>query len=172
LAKFLFSLETLLQHRERIEQRERDELFRISYKYQVEQNLRSALLARLDETMKELARKRAENQVDQEMSWFYLYINRLGQEIKESEKRLQQLDAEVQAQKGVVVEATKERKTLTSLKTKQEQEFNRNQEKQEQKEVDELVVTRFPGKELGSERLKNSKSKNSANSKRERETHS
>jgi flagellar protein FliJ len=146
LAKFVFSLETLLQHRERIEQRERDELFRRIYNYQIELRNRDGLAARLKETMEELGRKQAEDVASQELNWFYLYINRLRLEIQEAEKRLFQIDSGVQEQKKVVIDASKKKKTLVSLRAKQEKEFIFSSEKQEQKEIDELVVTRYAGK--------------------------
>jgi flagellar protein FliJ len=142
LAKFVFSLETLLQHRERIEQRERDELFRLNYKYQVELHNLEILIDNLKKTMEDLSRMQAEKPVSQELNCFYLYISRLGQEIKESKERLSKLEQDVQKQKESVIEASKKRKVLASLKTKKEKEFIFAVEKQEQKEIDELMATR------------------------------
>jgi flagellar protein FliJ len=147
LAKFVFSLETLLQHRERIEQRERDELFRLNYKYQIELRNREVLIDNLKNTMEDLSRKQSEKPVSQELNWFYLYINRLGLEIKESEERLSQLELTVQKQKEAVIEASKKKKVLASLKAKKEKEFAFALEKQEQKEIDELMATRHINKE-------------------------
>jgi flagellar export protein FliJ len=143
LPKFTFALETLLRHREDIEQRERDELFRITYKHQVELNHRNGLAAKFQETMNEIALIYEKNAIDQELTWSYLYLNRLTYEINECEKRLIQLQSAVQAQKEVVIEASKKRKTLTSMKAKKEKEFIFAMEKQEQKEIDDLVVTRY-----------------------------
>lgn len=143
MPKFKFSLETLLRHREETEQRERDELFRITYKHQVEINHRNGLTAKFQETMNEIAERCENNAIDQDLNLSYLYLNRLTQEIKESEKRLTQLQNEVQAQKEAVIEAAKRRKTLASMKAKQEKEFNVAMEKKEQKEIDDLVVTRY-----------------------------
>ncbi len=147
MAKFLFSLETLLRHREDMEQRERDELFRLTYRYQNELRNRENLTVKFQETMKELALKRAENEATGELSFFYLYLKRLTHEIGESEKRLLQLQSEVRAQRDVVIEATKKKKTLAAMKAKKEKEFTLEMEKQEQKEVDELVVTRYATRE-------------------------
>jgi flagellar export protein FliJ len=143
LPKFKFSLETLLRHRENLEQSARDELLRLTYNYQVELGRREGLRAKSQETMKELSLKRAENTASEELEWFYLYLNRLAQEIWESTKRLEQLDSEVQAQKIVVIEASKKRKTLDLMKAKRQRQFAFALEKQEQREIDELVVTRF-----------------------------
>ena len=147
MAKFLFSLETLLQHRENVEQKERDDLLRLTYKYQLELHCRNDLAAKFKETMNELSLKRANNSAHQELNWFYLYLNRLTFEIGECEKRLSQLQSEVQAQKEVVIEATKKKKILATMKAKKEKEYIVTLEKQEQKEVDELVVMRHAAKE-------------------------
>jgi flagellar FliJ protein len=147
LPKFRFSLETLLRHRENLEQKARDELLRLMYNYQVELGRRDELRARFQETIKELSLKRAENAAGGELQWFYLYLNRLTQEIRESTKRLDQMKSGVEAQRIVVIEASKKRKTLDLMKEKKERQFAFALEKQEQKEVDELVVTRFGSRE-------------------------
>jgi flagellar FliJ protein len=141
--KFQFTLETLLQYREQIEQRERDELSRISYKYQKELQHKELLCSSRQVTVHELAMKHAENSSLAELSWFYLYIDRLNYEIGESEKRLLQLESELKAQKEVVIEASKKTKTLSTMKAKKEKEFLFAVDKQEQKDIDEIVVTRF-----------------------------
>lgn len=143
MARFLFNLETLLRHRENIEEKERDELLRLTYRYQLELRTRDDLIAKFQETMRELSLKQAENSNHQELNWFYLYLNRLTHEIGECEKRLSQLQSEIQVQKEVVIEASKKRKTLATMKGKKEKEYMVALEKQEQKEVDELVVMRY-----------------------------
>jgi len=145
--KFQFSLETLLRHREDIEQKERDELFQRTCRYQNELRHREDLGIKLRDTMKELSARRSGTPDEIESSWFYLYLNRLTHEIGESEKCLARLQAEVQAQKAVAIEATQKRKVLASLKAKQEKEFVFAMEKREQREVDDLVVTRHGARE-------------------------
>ena len=147
MPKFIFNLETLLRHRKNLEQRERDALLRLNYKYQMEMDTRNSLAARFQETMNGIAQKCENNSIDDELSWFYLYLNRLTQEIKECEKRLAQLKSEIEAQKEAVIDASKKRKTLVSMRAKREKEFIVAQEKQEQKEVDDLVVTRYTAPE-------------------------
>jgi flagellar protein FliJ len=147
LAIFRFGLETLLQYREDVEQKERDELFRRTYKYQVETQKRNELAVKLQETMVELSQKRSENAPHPEFDIFYKYLNRLAQEIKECDKCLLQLQAEVQSQKEVVIEATKKKKTLATMRAKKKRDFMAAVDSREQKEIDELVVTRYTSKE-------------------------
>jgi hypothetical protein len=101
LPRFVFSLETLLRHREHIEQKEQEELLRLNYKHQTELRHRDDLNLKFRETMDELALRQSGHSDQQELNWFYLYINRLRREIGESEMRLAQLEVEVQAQKEV-----------------------------------------------------------------------
>jgi flagellar protein FliJ len=146
LPKFNFSLETLLRHRDDIEQKERDELLRLTYRFETELRHHDELTAKFRETMKDLSVKRAGNATDQDMNWFYRYLDRLTHEIGESEKYLSRLQSEAQAQKEVVIEASKKKKVLASLKSKKEREFLVEVEKQEQKNIDDLVITRYrPG---------------------------
>jgi flagellar export protein FliJ len=147
--KFQFNLETLLRHREEIEQKEKDELLRLTYQYQTELNHRYGLSLKFRDTMEELSLQRSENRENQELNLYYLYLNRLTLEIGQSEKRLAELQAQVQAQKEAVIEASKKRKALTSLRSKREKEFAAAVEKQEQKEVDDLVITRYGSREAG-----------------------
>jgi flagellar export protein FliJ len=147
VARFRFSLEMLLRHREHIEQRERDELLRLTYKQQVELQNREDLSTKFRETMNELSLKQNEDPSSPELNYYYLYLNRLTYEIGECEKRLLKLQSEIQAQKEVVIEASKKKKTLTTLKAKREKEFIHAQEKKEQKEIDDLVVTRYVTRE-------------------------
>lgn len=149
MPKFQFNLETLLRHREEIEQKEKDELLRLTYQYQTELNHRYGLSLKFRDTMEELSLQRSENRENQELNLYYLYLNRLTLEIGQSEKRLAELQAQVQAQKEAVIEASKKRKALTSLRSKREKEFAAAVEKQEQKEVDDLVLTRYGTRESG-----------------------
>jgi flagellar export protein FliJ len=143
LANFRFSLEVLLKHREDIEQKERDALFRMTYAYQVALRDRDLLEQKRRETMKELSRNQSENKNLQETDWFHLYLKRLLHEIEESEKRLTKLNAEIQAQKEIVIDASKKKKVLSTLKSKQEKEFILALDKKEQKEVEDWIATRY-----------------------------
>ncbi len=138
----------LLKYREGIEERERDELNRLMYKHQVETNIRNGLSAKLQETIRDMASVCADRSRDRELNWFHLYVNRLTLEIGESARRLTKLESEIRAQKEAVIEASKNRKTLASMKAKKEKEFLLELDRLEQKETDELVITRYAKAEL------------------------
>jgi flagellar export protein FliJ len=146
LPKFHFTLETLLRHRDAVEQKERDELMRRTYKHQLELNHRDEIKAKSLQIMQELVQKQAENPEHHELASYFLYLSRLNHEMDECEKRLSQLQSEVQAQTEAVIQASIKRKTLASMKDKKKKEFVDAQEKIYQKEIDDLVVTRYTRK--------------------------
>lgn len=149
MPKFTYNLETLLRYKEEIEDRERDALHRLTYKYQLEDSIRNGLAAKFQETMHDMAAKYADKFIDEELSWFHRYLNRLTSEIGECQKRLVQLQSEIKAQKEALIEASKNKKTLASMKAKKEKEYFAEQEKREQKEIDDLVVARYTRSESG-----------------------
>lgn len=148
MKKFAFNLETLLRHRKKLEEKERNEFSRLHCELQTEVKRRDDLRKRLKETSVELSRLRSENADSREVAWFYPYMDRLMYEIELSGRRIARLEQALQAQKLVVIEATKNKKVLDSLKTKKQKEFNLAIERQEQKTVDEIVLTGFARKDV------------------------
>lgn len=149
MGKFKYNLETLLRYREELEDRERDALHRLTYICQVEGNIRNGLASKLRETMQDMVSMCADNSSDHELTWFHRYLNRLTLEIGESDKRLAQLKSEIQAQKEALIEASKKRKMLASMKAKKEKEFLVELDRREQRDIDDLVITRYAKSEPG-----------------------
>ncbi len=143
MKRFVFNLETLLQHRMNLEEKERNELARIRHSLQSEKEHGDDLRQRLRETAMELSHMQSENADSRETSWFCRYMDRVRHDIEASDKRIIQLEHSLQAQKLAVVEAIKKTKTLGSLKAKRQREYNLLSEKEGQKAIDEIVVTRF-----------------------------
>jgi len=142
MAKFRFSLQTLLRYREDAEQTARDEMMlRVSRQQQEQQKL-DDLRNRRAETSAEMAEKQMEDTAYNELIYYRMYLDRLDYEIDNSQRRLVRLRAEVEVQRKVLVEASKKRKTLNSLRDKKVKEFNVAMEKAFQKEIDDIVVLR------------------------------
>ena len=142
MAKFRFSLQTLLRYREDAEQAARDEMMLRVYRQQQEQQKLDGLKSIRAETSTEMAEKQMEDTAYGELIYYRMYLDRLDYEIENTQRRLVRLRAEVEIQRKVLVEASKKRKTLTSLRNKKEKEFTLAQEKAFQKEIDEIVVIR------------------------------
>lgn len=149
MPKFRFSLETLLRHREDAEQRERDELLRLNFRLDNARRAHEELIEKLHQTMKELGEKQAQDPANEELEWFRRYVSRLTVEIAESRRRLVEMEADVAKQKEVVIEASRNKKILSTLKAKKQKEFLIEMDRQEQKEIEDLVVTRYAPRDAG-----------------------
>jgi flagellar FliJ protein len=143
MKRFFFSLENLLLHRTNIEEKERILLSRIHFNLQAEHEQRESLKRKTEETVLELARKRAENAEQEEIGCFYPYLERLRYESEQCEKRIDQLQKDFDAQKVKVIEASKNRKLIDTLKRRRKGEYLEACDREEQKEIDEMVVSRF-----------------------------
>ena len=147
MAKFRFSLQALLKRREDVEQAARDEMMlRVSRQQQEQQKL-DDLRNRRNETAVEMAGKQQEDTAYGELIYYRMYLDRLDLEIENSHRRLVRLKAEVEIQRKILVEASKKRKTLSSLRDKKEKEFKLALEKTFQKEIDDIVVLRHSHKQ-------------------------
>jgi flagellar protein FliJ len=143
MKRFVFNLETLLRHRENQEEKERNEFSRINYELQSELRRGDDLRGRLKESLREIFRLRCDNTDSGELALYYRYTDRLRNEIRLSDRHVFQLEQALQAQRLVLIEATKKKKLLDSLKAKKHKQYDLIVQRQEQKTVDELVVTRF-----------------------------
>ena len=144
MKKFSFGLETLLRYRKSLEEKELEELSRIQASVQRERERAEELRTKARETSIEAARRRGEFAQEEELVWYYRYLDRLETEIQKSQERLASLEQEIQKKRAEVIEASKKKKILDTLKGRKEKEFISALDRQEEQEVGDLVVTRFP----------------------------
>jgi flagellar FliJ protein len=143
MKKFVFGLETLLQHRINLEDKERNKFRRIRAELQEELNHQQSLGARQTQALTELAQQKAGTCDGREIEWFYLYLNRLQQELKRSAERVAELGKHLEAQKQVMIEASRNKQMIENLKKKRRKEYLVSVDREEQKFIDEIVVNRF-----------------------------
>jgi len=141
--KFVFRLETLLQHRQSLEERERTKFSRVRGELLAEQANLQQLQTKHQETRSDLASKKTGDCDGGEIDLCYRFLNRLDREIVQSTRRLVQLQMQVEKQKQSMIEASRDRKMIENLREKREKEFQVALEQGERKAVDEIVVTRF-----------------------------
>jgi len=147
MKKFVFRLETLLYHRRSIEERERIKFSRIRGELLAELDHLETLQAKHAETRSELALKKSGECDSREISWFYRFLDRLSLEMAVARERIAQLERELEVQKQIMIEASRDKKMIENLRLKKEKEFLVSLERQEQKSVDEIIVTRFAFKQ-------------------------
>jgi flagellar FliJ protein len=146
MKKFAFRLETLLRYRKNLEEKEQAELFQLFSRLQRENGHLQDLQRKHQDVLAELTEHRSAGADYGETSWFYLYLDRLRFEMRRSAERIYRLEQDIQEQKTVLIEASKKKKILDSLKTKEQKAYVSAADKQEQKAIDDLVVIRFPYK--------------------------
>jgi len=146
MKKFAFRLETLLRYRKNLEEKEQAALFHLLSMHQRESSHLEGLQRKHQEVLVELTEQRSTGADYGESSWFYLYLDRLRFEMRRSAERINRLERDIQEQKGILVEASKNKKILDSLKKQKKKAYVSAGEKEEQKSVDDLVVIRFPYK--------------------------
>ncbi len=142
MKKFSFNLETLLRHRGNIEERERTVLSRIQFDLQNERQRREQIAQKHMETLGELEALRRTRTEQDELCFYYPYLDRLRHEAETSDKSIVRLQKELHEQKNAVLVASKNKKVIETLKTKKRSEFITEADRQEQKAIDEIVVSR------------------------------
>ncbi len=146
MKKFSFALETLLRYRQNLEEKERNELSRLFYSLHREKQHLDSLGSRYVETMTDLSQRQNHNTDPGEIALFQLYLKRLDLEMEQSRGRIARINKDVEAQRQAVIEAKKKTKILDTLKTHKKQQYSVRENREEQKIIDGLVVTRFPNR--------------------------
>ncbi len=143
MKKFVFRLETLLQHRINIEDKERDKFSRMRAELRVEMNHKDTLCARQAETLSELLMTKSSGSDCQEIGLYYRFLDRLAYEVKKSSQKIAELEQRIEKQKQVMIEASRKKQVIENLKKKRHREYNVALEREDQINIDEIVVTRF-----------------------------
>jgi flagellar FliJ protein len=146
MKKFSFKLEVLHKHKKIIEEEERTKFAAIHYQLQVEQQQLRQLRDLQWKTLRELTLKKSGKYDSREIGWFYSYLDHLGKEMDQSGERISNLQGQLEQQRLLLVEATKNKKMLDNLRNRKEKEHYIAQGRFEQKAVDEIVVTQFARK--------------------------
>jgi flagellar FliJ protein len=143
MKKFSFSLETLLRHRRNTEEKERTALARLHCDVQSEQRRDAEIEQKRMQTLREMAEIGGPASAQQDMALFYPYLDRLRYESEHTRRNIGRLERELQAQRAVVMRASKDKKVIETLKTRKQREYTEELEKDQQKAQDELAVSRF-----------------------------
>lgn len=147
MKKFRFRLESVLQHRKLLEDRERTVLSQVRADLKNEKDRHKALVRERHSTIESIADP-ATGRIDPvDLEFGGRYLQRIGTEIAGSVQRLVTLDHAVRTQTQVVVEASRRTKVLDTLKDKRKKEHRVESDKAEQKAVDEVVVTRHANRD-------------------------
>ncbi len=146
MKKFAFRLETLLWHRTHLEEKERNKFALMRAKLLAEVAHKDTLRTRQGNTMAELKQKKSGSYDAEEIGRYYLFLDRLEQEIQQSKRRAAQLEKDLDTQKQIMIGASRNRQMIENLKKRKRKEYYVALDREDQKSADEIVVTRFAHK--------------------------
>lgn len=140
MKKFQFSLQKLMDFREQELDRQKNTLSMLQADLRRIQEAREVLLDKVDEQSEQLERVCRLGSSASDIAMRKRYIVTLQQEIHLKEQQALQKQQEIEQQLGVVVEATKDVKTLEKLEEKQLEEYNHQAGKENEQFIEEFVI--------------------------------
>ena len=143
MAKFVFSMQNILSMKEKLEEQEKAEYSQVMMRFNEEQEKLNGLMER--QGMAEVELRNTINEVldVQEIREKEDFLEIIKVYVKEQQLVLLACEEEVRQARERLNEAMKERKIYEKLREKAFEEFMLEENKREQKEIDELVSYRF-----------------------------
>ncbi len=143
MAKFVFSMQNILSMKEKLEEQEKAEYSQVIMRFNEEQEKLNSLMER--QGMAEVELRNTINEVldVQEIREKEDFLEIIKVYVKEQQLVLLACEEEVRQARERLNEAMKERKIYEKLREKAFEEFMLEENKREQKEIDELVSYRF-----------------------------
>lgn len=139
MKKFQFSLQKLMDFREQELDRQKNTLSMLQADLRRIREAREVLIGKVDEQSEQLNRVYRMGAAASEIAMRKRYIVTLQQEIHLKEQQEIQKQQEIEEQLSVVVEATKDVKTLEKLEEKQLEEYNHQANKENEQFIEEFV---------------------------------
>lgn len=139
LKKFEFSLQKLMDFRGQELDRQKNTLSMLQADLRRIQDAREVLLDKVDEQSEQLERVCRLGSTAYDIAMRKRYIVTLQQEVHLKEQQALLKQQEIEEQLGVVVEATKDVKTLEKLEEKQLEDYNHRATKENELFIEEFV---------------------------------
>jgi flagellar FliJ protein len=137
-----FKLESLLQHRKRIEETYQRQLAEIRLVLQEEKDVLARLNSNRDRIKLNLEQRLTEDINAAEMLHFNKYLDRLSLDISLQKKRVAEVEENLENKRLKLTEAVKRRKIMDKLKDKQLAAEFEKIEKNEQNFMNEIAINR------------------------------
>lgn len=136
MKKFQFGLRPVLEHRKRVE----EEKLQIFAQCQREFQAAEEELERLNGEFKSHSstlREEHRTLATEELRWHYAHLEYLDRRITMQHAAVSERRSEMERARGILLEASKERKAIEKLKTRKLEEFRLLQAAAEQRELDD-----------------------------------
>jgi len=140
MKRFKFTLHKLQHYKVQILDREKDTLAYLHRQHQLLKDEKSNHEKQLTDSNEDYIKQALKGLNVTQVQVFKGYHKSLSDKIAELEEAIKRAEYKVAQQVKVVVEATKEVKTLEKLEEKQLEEYNSNLAKAEEKFIDEFIL--------------------------------
>jgi len=142
MKKFRFRLESLLDYKTSLENKQKQEFNRVLKEYTLQKEVLSTLKTRLQSKQEDFFTKNKKvrgNQLIQLNFW----LDGMREKIKDQKKKVEEAENHLHATKKEMLKLMRERKTLEKLKKKHLVSFKREVMKQNQLIIDDKVSFRY-----------------------------
>lgn len=140
MKRFEFSLNKLMDYKQQILDREKNDLAHLRIQQQQMMDEKDQLKKTLKRSADEFRELSGKGITVMQITMFKGYHQSLRMQIKELEESIEKMEVKVQKQLGVVVEATKEVSSLEKLEEKQLEDYNFKVAKAEEQFISEYVM--------------------------------
>lgn len=141
MTNYKFSMETILELRERTEKEEMEAMARIQNKLEIEKYEK----LQLDEEKLESQKAKRLCQDFQQIRYYDLYLSKIDRELVDKTQKIEETEEKLEEQRDKLVEAQKDRKIMEKLREKEYEDYVQEIQRQEQMELDEIAVLKFNG---------------------------
>lgn len=143
MRNYKFSMESILELRERTEKEEMEAMARIQNRLEIEKYER----LQLEEEKLESQEAKSLCQNFQQVRYYDLYLDRIERELGEKAQEIERTEKELEEQRERLVDGQKDRKIMEKLKEKEYDNYVEEIQRLEQIELDEIAVLKFNGPE-------------------------
>jgi flagellar FliJ protein len=121
--KFRYTLETVLNIKEQKQKMEKEKMAILISKYEVQKSKLVEILNRIEKTTKENEENKALGTSAMNLRQFNLYIESLYEKYNQQKAILKEIEEEIEKERHNLMEVSKEKEALESLKEKKYEEY-------------------------------------------------
>jgi flagellar protein FliJ len=143
MKKFTFNLQSVLDHRLLLEEREQEKLLKIQQEIALAEAGRQRLRNEIHELRLQISQPEPGEVHVEKVLQVTRYVGKLEADVAALTRKLAQLEQEQRSQSQVFLEARRKREVLENLKDKNLNQYQRELSAMEQKLLDELSAGKF-----------------------------
>lgn len=143
MKRFTFNLQSVLDHRLLLEEREQEKLSKIQQEIALAEAGRQRLRNEIHELRLQMAQPEPGEVHVEKVLQVTRYVGKLEEDVAALARKIAQLEQQKRSQSEVLLEARRNREVLENLKNKNLAQYEREASAMEQKLLDELAAVKF-----------------------------